>query len=121
MSNPRTKHHSSHSNIMISPDPVQQGPVPDTAEKLANYTGTVTWDYLKPHYERGGLFFVDPCIKLEIVGEAIANNCSDKVAAWLKSADLVKITELHASQWEEKPDLLFDALVVSPFVLFRPA
>jgi len=123
MSKPLTKHHSSLSNtlIMISPDPMQPGPVPDTAEKLANYTGTVTWDYLKPHYERGGLFFVDPSLKLEIVGEAIANNCSDQVAAWLKTADLVKITELHASQWEEKPELLFEALVVSPFVLFRPA
>jgi len=104
---------------MISPDPLTHGQ-PDTAEKLANYTGTVTWDYLKPHYERGGLFFVDPSLKLEDVGAAIATNQSIRVQEWLKAADLVKISDLHAGQWEGKEGLLFEALVVSPFVLCRP-
>jgi len=91
-----------------------------TPEKLANYTGTVTWDYLRPHYERGGLFFVDPCLKLEVVGAAIAENESERVDAWLKSGDLVKISDLHAAQWEKPAEVLFEALVVSPFVLCRP-
>ncbi|MFT3990759.1 MAG: DUF2288 domain-containing protein [Luteolibacter sp.] len=91
-----------------------------TAEKLANYTGSVSWGYLQPHYERGALFFVDPGLKLEDVGEAIANDQSEKIKAWLASADLVKITELHAGQWKETPAITFQALVVSPFVLCRP-
>ncbi len=91
-----------------------------TPEKLANYTGTVTWDYLRPHFERGGLFFVDPQLKLEEVGAAISENDSARVDTWLKIGDLVKISELHTAQWEKPAKILFEALVVSPFVLCRP-
>jgi len=95
-------------------------PDSSTPEKLANYTGTVTWDYLRQHYERGGLFFVDPDLKLEEVGAAIAENEPERVEAWLKAGDLVKISDLHAAQWEKPAEILFEALVVSPFVLCRP-
>ena len=88
-------------------------------EKLAKYTGEVDWSYLKPHFERGCLFFVDPETKLEEVGAAIAANETDRVKNWLGSGDLVKIGELHADQWEGGTTQ-FEALVVSPFVLCRP-
>jgi hypothetical protein len=42
------------------------------------------------------------------------------VEAWLNVGDLVKISELHAQQWETAPETRFEALVVSPFVLCRP-
>jgi len=90
-------------------------------EKLAKYTGEVDWSYLKEHCENGSLFFVDPTLKLEVVGE-------EKIVAWLKSGEMVKLEALHAAQWEveeeskdeakKKPQ--FEALVVSPFVLCRP-
>ena len=89
------------------------------AEKLSKYTGEVDWTYLKPHYERGCLFFVDPEIKLEQAGAAIAGNDTAQVKAWMKSGDLMKIGDLHASQWEGGA-AQFEALVVSPFVLCRP-
>jgi hypothetical protein len=92
----------------------------DTPEKLAKYTGVVDWSYLRPHFQREALFFVDPSLKLEDVGAAFAANDKDRVEAWLKSADLVKISDLHAQQWEKQKDALFEALVVSPFVLCRP-
>lgn len=88
-------------------------------EKLAKYSGEVGWDYLKEHYKNGVLFFVDPELKLEEVGAAISADETGKVQGWLKSADLVKIGDLHAAQWEEAGPL-FQALVVSPFVLCRP-
>ncbi|MFT4177316.1 MAG: DUF2288 family protein [Luteolibacter sp.] len=91
-----------------------------TAEKLSNYTGTVSWGYLQPHYERGALFFVDPRLTLEEVGEALANDHSDQIKAWLQSADLVQIGAIHAAQWKDTPERPFHALVVSPFVLCRP-
>ena len=91
-----------------------------TADKLEQYTGTVDWSYLRPHFQRGGLFFVDPSLALSDVGAAFANNEREQVEAWLKSGDLVKIGELHAQQWEAAPDTRFEALVVSPFVLCRP-
>ncbi|RYD32891.1 MAG: DUF2288 family protein [Verrucomicrobiaceae bacterium] len=89
-------------------------------EKLAKYTGNVPWSYLAPHMETGSLFFVDPALKLEEVGAAISANAADKVEAWLKTGDLVKIGELHAAQWQDSGEE-FEALVVSPFVLCRPA
>jgi len=87
-------------------------------DKLAKYTGEVDWSYLKPHYENGVLFFVDAELPITEVGEAIAADEQDKVKAWLKSGDLVKIEALHAMQWEES-ETHFEALVVSPFVLCR--
>ena len=91
-----------------------------TEEKLSKYTGEVDWSYLKPHYEKEMLFFVDASLKLETVGVAITHDEKDQVAQWLKSGDLVKIEALHAHQWEENEEQQFHALVVSPFVLCRP-
>ena len=88
-------------------------------EKLAKYSGEVGWGYLKEHYQNGVLFFVDPSLTLEEVGAAISADETAKVDALLKSADLVKIEELHAMQWENT-EQQFQALVVSPFVLCRP-
>ncbi len=88
-------------------------------EKLAQYKGCVGWKYLAPHYENGALYFVDPEFDLEQVGAAFSENETERVEAWLKRGDLVKIESLHAQQWEGT-DTEFEALVVSPFVLFRP-
>ena len=105
------------------------------AEKLAKYTGIVDWTYLKPHYESKVLYFVDPELKLEEVGEAITRDDREQVQAWLEARDLVQIEALHAQQWERELAVIseesdtegkkeasvrpsrFKALVVSPFVL----
>ena len=89
-------------------------------EKLAKYTGVVSWSYLRPHYEHDTLFFVDPSLRLGDVGASIAANDASRIEALLKAGDMVKISRLHTSQWEEKPETEFEALVVSPFVLCRP-
>ena len=90
-----------------------------TEEKLEKYTAKVDWKYLRPHYQSGVLYFVDPELNLADVGRAFTANEKGKVEAWLKTGDLVKIGELHAEQWE-KGGTEFEALVVSPFVLCRP-
>jgi hypothetical protein len=88
-------------------------------EKLEKYTGTVGWGYLRPHFISGVLYFVDLSMPLAEVGRAFTENRKDRVEAWLRYGDLVKIGDLHAAQWE-KGGMEFEALVVSPFVLFRP-
>jgi len=90
-----------------------------TGEKLAKYSGECSWDYLKPHFENGVLYFVDPEIPLEDVGAAISEDDKEVVERWLKAGGIVKIEALHAAQWEGT-DQQFEALVVSPFVLCRP-
>ena len=90
-----------------------------TPEKLEKYTGTVDWDYLKPHYESGVLVFVDASLSLTEVGQALADDDQETTAAWLKSGDILKPSEPHATWWQENPQE-FTALVVSPFVLIQP-
>ena len=91
------------------------------AEKLSKYTGQVGWEYLRPHHEAGVLYFVDPQISLQEVGAAFGSDDTAAVEAWLKRGDLVKIEAIHAAQWQaDTDDTQFEALVVSPFVLFRP-
>lgn len=113
---------------MISPDenapsPMRYGMLGKDAhtrsEKLAKFTGQVSWDYLVPHYRSGVLYFVDPSVPLETVGAAIADDDTAAVEAWKKSGDLVQIEAIHAAQWESDAPT-FEALVVSPFVLCRP-
>lgn len=113
---------------MVSPNPNTPEPMKyailgeDTSsveEKLEKYTGTVGWGYLRPHFLSGVLYFVDPCLALAEVGRAFSEDGKERVEAWLKAGDIVKISDLHAAQWE-KAGTEFEALVVSPFVLCRP-
>jgi len=113
---------------VISPDPDKPEPLKyamlgedtsTTEEKLAKYTGTVDWGYLRPHYQSGVLFFVDPSLALAEVGAAFSEDGRERVEAWLKAGDIMKIADIHAAQWE-KGGTEFEALVVSPFVLCRP-
>jgi hypothetical protein len=79
----------------------------------------VDWKYLRPHFQSGVLYFVDPSLALTEVGCAFTENQKDRVEAWIKAGDIVKIEDLHAGQWA-KDSTEFEALVVSPFVLCRP-
>ena len=88
-------------------------------EKLAKFKGEVDWSYLKPHFERDCLFFVDASLEMTEVGEAMAKDDSEAVKGWMKSGDLVKIEAIHAFQWEDGKTE-FEAFVISPFVLCRP-
>ena len=90
-----------------------------TGEKLEKFTGEVDWEFLRPHFKSGALFFVDPALPLVQVGTAFAEDDKNQVEAWLKSGDLVKIETIHAQQWENT-ETTFESLVVSPFVLCRP-
>jgi len=90
-----------------------------TSEKLEKYTGEVTWTYLKSHYEAGALVYVDPALQLTEVGEAIAADDSQRVKEWRGKGDIITPSAPHAEYWEQS-ELMFRALVVSPFVLIQP-
>ena len=88
-------------------------------ERIAKYTGEVTWKYLKPHLEFNSLLWVEPSMKLADVAAALTADDTETVANWLGNGDLVKVGELHAQQWEDS-DELFTAVVITPFVLMQP-
>lgn len=88
-------------------------------DKLEKYTGEVTWKYLKSHYEAGALVYIDPSLSLTEVGEAFISDDSGRVKAWREKGDIITPSEPHAEYWEES-EVVFHALVVSPFVLIQP-
>jgi len=90
-----------------------------TTEKLEKYTGVVDWEYLKPHFDAGSLLYVDTRLDISDVGQALTDDDKRKIETWLKSGDLVKPSEPHATWWTDNPQD-FTALVVSPFVLMQP-
>lgn len=88
-------------------------------EKIAKYTGDVDWSYLRPHYKSGAMIYVDPSLDLQEVARAFTQDDKAKVAEWMKAADLVKPSHLHADWWEYD-QTRFNAVVVTPFVLAQP-
>ncbi|MFC4995545.1 DUF2288 domain-containing protein [Rubritalea tangerina] len=88
-------------------------------EKVAKYTGDVDWSYLRPHFKSGAMIYVDPSLDLKEVAKAFTNDQKEKVATWMKQADLVKPSSLHADWWEYDKTR-FTAVVVNPFVLAQP-
>jgi hypothetical protein len=88
-------------------------------DKVAKYTGDVDWEYLKPHFKTGVMVYVDPSLELAEVAKAFTEDDKEKVAAWMKKADLVKPGTQHADWWEYDKTR-FTAVVCTPFVLAQP-
>ena len=88
-------------------------------EKVAKYTGDVDWSYLRPHFKSGAMIYVDPSLELKEVAKAFTDDNKEQVTAWMKKADLVKPSSLHADWWEHDKTR-FTAVVVNPFVLAQP-
>ena len=88
-------------------------------DKLEKYSGTVDWQYLKTHFEKGVILYVDASLQLTEVGKAIATDKRSQVDRWLKTGDLLKPGPPHAEHWEST-QAKFTAMVVSPFILIQP-
>ena len=55
-----------------------------TPEKLEKYTGVVDWEYLKPHFKAGALIYVDPCLSITEVGQALSDDDAKKNSSVVK-------------------------------------
>ncbi len=98
---------------LLGDDPLNE------AEKLEKYSGIVDWQYLKTHFEKGVLLYVDASLQLAEVGKAIAVDDRSQVDRLLKTGDLLKPGPPHAEYWEST-QAKFTAMVVSPFILIQP-
>lgn len=92
---------------------------PSTAEQLEKYSGEISWEYLKPHFESGNLIWISPEVSLTEAGQALTNDESERVQSWKQEGVVLIPSEPHAVFWE-KSGARFRALVVSPFVLIQP-
>ena len=73
---------------MVSPNPNDPQPMKYTMlgrirsrlrKSFPNYLVTVDWKYLRPHYQSGVLYFVDPVLNLGEVGYAFSENQKEQV------------------------------------------
>jgi len=71
------------------------------------------------HFKNGAMIYVDPELNLQEVAQVFIEDNKTQVQAWLKSADLVKPSSLHA-EWWEYDESRFTAVVITPFVLAQP-
>ena len=106
-----------------APEPMRYAMLGDdgasTFEKLAKYTGVVSWGDLQPHFESDALLYVDPSQSITEVGTALSEDDRPRIEALLGSGDLVRPGPPHAQYWAASKQS-FTALVVSPFVLIQP-
>lgn len=88
------------------------------AEKLEKYSGDVTWDYVRPHFEKGVVLWIDLSLDLQEVGKAIAADDKKSVQAWQKTGDLIVPSDPHDDHWT-KIEARFNAVVVQPFIVIQ--
>ncbi|WP_341959524.1 DUF2288 domain-containing protein [Pseudomonas sp. RC10] len=86
--------------------------------KLLGETASITWKELEPFFAKGALLWVEQSQDLIAVAEAFAENAELKVAAWLKSGEVSKLSESTALDLLTRDPALW-AVVVAPWVLIQ--
>ncbi|HEX6241741.1 MAG TPA: DUF2288 family protein [Polyangiales bacterium] len=89
----------------------------DVRGKLRSEVMSSYWEDLAPHQARGALLLLAPNLDLLEVAEAMAADDSARVASWLKSGQLARVSAAEAEQLERTEDLRFQFVVVQPWVL----
>ena len=91
----------------------------DLREKLAGeLLRDAAWDTIAPHFERDAVFWVHDAALVDV---AVALVSDDKDAVWahLDSGRLSRPAPATAKGWESD-GVLFEALIVQPYVLVTP-
>ncbi len=103
--------------------PMEYGMVGDDGltmeERLEKYSGETDWEYLRAACMYEVLYFVDASLDLKLVANAFLTDEADKIAAWIKAGDVVKLEQLHLNHFDQDRTKKFEATVVSPFVLCK--
>ena len=103
--------------IFYQVNPMNQEPSTLYA-KLLGETSTIEWDALQPFFAKGDLLWVDPALDLIEAAQAVTQDDAEKVAAWMASGVLGKMTEAQALDVLERDPQLW-AVVVSPWVMVQ--
>ena len=86
--------------------------------KLLGETSTIEWQALQPFFAKGDLLWVDPALDLIEAAQAVTQDDAEKVAGWMASGVLGKMTEAQALDVLERDPQLW-AVVVSPWVMVQ--
>ena len=87
------------------------------AAKFSEDLAEITWSDIKPHAQRDAVIVVDRALNMIDVGVAIASDRADQVQHWIDEALVQKPSSEQLSIWNAEPTLIFDALIVQPYVL----
>lgn len=85
--------------------------------KLKTEISDVEWEFLRPHYARGGLLLVSPVLDLPLVAFCFATDKKYAVESWLKQKDISPVTDEEVKIWDANPAKRFSFLIVQPYVL----
>ena len=86
--------------------------------KLLGETARISWAELQPFFARGQLLWVGDTLNLVEVAQAVADDDSVKVVAWLQGGQVAKVDEVRAQDYLQRDPELW-AVVVSPWVLIQ--
>lgn len=86
-------------------------------QKLKAEISDVEWEFLRPHYARGGLLLISPILDLALVASCFATDKKYAVETWLKQKDIVVVSEEEAKLWDQNPQKKFSFVIVQPYVL----
>jgi hypothetical protein len=86
-------------------------------EKLRSEVMSSYWEDLVSHQARGALLLLAPELDLLDVAQAMAQDDTAQVAAWLKSGRVQRVSASEAERLEASEDLRFQFIVVQPWVL----
>lgn len=88
-------------------------------DKLANEILETNWEPLAPHFAKGSTYLVDEDLFLQDVGLAMAEDNVTQVKEWLDHGLLYPPTEVQAKSFSENSEILFDMLIIEPYVLIQ--
>lgn len=87
------------------------------ATKFAEDLAEITWSDIQPHAKRDAVIVIDDALNMVDVGVAIANDQVNKVQHWIAEALVQKPSTEQLNLWNEDPTMIFEALIVQPYVL----
>ncbi len=95
----------------------ESAPQPLTlTEQIEANVMPATWQLLKPHAERGGLFLVEKAVPLVDAATAVAEDNTQQVGQWFEAGSLRRPSDAEIVHWEEHSGA-FVAIIVQPYVL----
>ncbi|MGL1936040.1 MAG: DUF2288 domain-containing protein [Fibrobacterales bacterium] len=89
-----------------------------TAEKLTRECAPVSWEHIRPHFERDAVIIASKDLDIISIGTHIAEDNSEAISQEVAAGNLSKPLESQISQWDTS-GATFNTLIISPFVLIQ--
>ena len=86
--------------------------------KLIGETAIIEWKALERFWAKGDLIWVDPCLDLIAVAEAMAENRSEIFAKWRSDGTVGAVSAEQALDMQTRAPEIW-AVVVSPFIVIQ--